>query len=79
MEQEDIKDQKLIEEDEELQRLKEEYMQRENQFIKQCEEYGFWRKVIDSDGNCMFAALCTLISLTNFSQLTSYMELLNII
>ena len=48
------------EEDKELERLKQEYMQRENEFIKQCEEHDFWRKVIEPDGNCMFAALCTL-------------------
>lgn len=46
-----------IEEEEELQRLREEWMKEEFEFIKKCEENGFKRVVIDSDGNCIFSSV----------------------
>lgn len=46
-----------IQAEEELQKLKEEYMKKELQFIEDLENNGYRRVQIGSDGNCMFAAL----------------------
>lgn len=37
--------------------LREEYMQQELDFIKRCEENGYKRNVITSDGNCIFSSV----------------------
>lgn len=49
-----------IEAEEELQKLKEQYMKKELQFIDDLENNGYKRVRIGSDGNCMFAALGNL-------------------
>ena len=46
-----------IEEEEEFQKLREEWMRHELAFIKKCEKNGFKRVVIESDGNCIFSSV----------------------
>jgi hypothetical protein len=46
-----------IEEEEQLKALQQEWMAKELDFIKKCEENGFRRVVIDSDGNCIFSSV----------------------
>ena len=44
-------------ENEELERLKQIYMEKELKFIEELENSGYKRQEIESDGNCLFSAL----------------------
>lgn len=46
-----------IEEEQELEELRRQYMKKELDFIEDLENNGYKRVKIKSDGNCMFSAL----------------------
>jgi OTU domain-containing protein 5 len=46
-----------IQEEEEFEALRQEYMKKELDFIKHCELNGYKRVVIKSDGNCIFSSV----------------------